>query len=87
MLSLAMIVMNLFRFYELLIVVWCILSWIPMSRDGLLSDIAGAIDTLVSPYINLFRRIIPPVGMLDLSPLVALIVLQLIERFLMGMLF
>lgn len=87
MFNIAMFVWRLFDFYALLIFVWCILSWIPMRRDGILSDIAGAIDTLVSPYVNLFRRFIPPFGGLDFSPILAIIVLQLIERLLLGILF
>jgi YggT family protein len=31
------------------------------------------------PYLNIFRRIIPPLGMLDLSPMFAFIALQLIQ--------
>ena len=85
--SIAMFVWRLFDFYALLIFVWCILSWIPIRRDGILSDIAGAIDTLVSPYVNLFRRFIPPFGGLDFSPILAIVVLQLIERLLLGILF
>ncbi|MBS0655173.1 MAG: YggT family protein, partial [Verrucomicrobia bacterium] len=36
---------------------------------------------------NFFRRIIPPLGMLDLSPLVAFFALQFIEYFVKGILF
>ena len=79
-------VMRLFDFYQVLIIIWCILSWLPMPREGVLSDIVGALDSIVSPYINLFRRFIPPLGGIDFSPIVAIIVLQLIERFVIGML-
>ena len=64
-----MIVARLFDFYQILIIVWCILSWLPTPRDGVLSDVVGAIDTLVSPYINLFRRFLPPFGGIDFSPI------------------
>lgn len=84
--SVAVFVSRLFMFYQMLIVVWCILSWIPMSGEGILGSIAGAIDTLVRPYIDLFRRIIPPFGGLDFSPIVAIIVLGFIERLVMGIL-
>lgn len=83
---LLLVVMRLFDFYQILIIVWCILSWLPTPRDGVLADIVGAIDTLVSPYINLFRRFLPPFGGIDFSPILAVVVLQLIERFLIGML-
>lgn len=86
MFSMAVFVSNLFRFYQILIIVWCILSWIPVPRNGLLGDLVGAIDALVSPYINLFRRFIPPFGGLDFSPILAIVVLQLIGRFVIGIL-
>ena len=84
--SFAVFVLRLFDFYEILIIVWCILSWIPMREEGILYDVASAIDTLVSPYVNLFRRIIPPLGGLDLSPILAIVVLGLIERGIMSIL-
>jgi len=36
-------------------------------------------------YLNLFRRMIPPVGPLDLSPMVALIVLFIVQRTVIGL--
>lgn len=35
------------------------------------------LDQTVAPYLNIFRRFIPPLGMFDLSPIVALIVLNI----------
>lgn len=84
--SIALFVARLFDFYQILIVVWCILSWLPIPREGVIHDIVGAIDTLVSPYINLFRRFIPPFGGLDFSPILAIVVLGLLQRFIIGIL-
>ena len=78
--SLAYFFVRLVNFYQILIVVWCILSWFPVPRNGLLADLVGAIDALVSPYINLFRRFIPPFGGLDFSPILAIAVLSLVSR-------
>ena len=86
MVSLAYVVMRLFEFYEILVVVWCILSWIPFSPDGLLGDVATVIDRIVHPYVGDFQRFIPPVGGLDFSPLIALVVLSFIERLVVGIL-
>ncbi len=80
----ATIIVFLYRlldFYSILIVVWCIMSWIPIRSDGIVADVARALDTLVSPYMNLFRRIIPPFGGIDFSPILAIVVIQLIQRF------
>jgi YggT family protein len=61
--------------YLISIFIDVLLSWIgqrgyhPMSR---------ALSTLVAPVLDPFRRLIPPIGGLDLSPLVAILVLQTI---------
>ena len=70
---------SLFNLYEIVIIVWCILSWIPKRPDTLLWDVSSAIDRLVRPYIDLFRRFIPPLGGIDFSPVIAVLALSLIE--------
>ncbi len=52
-----------------------------MSPTGIVSDIYRALGKICDPYLNLFRRFIPPIGgMLDISPIFAIIVIQLIGR-------
>lgn len=70
----------LFVFYEFLIVIWCLLSWFPIKEGSVVYDIAQAINTVVSPYIDIFRRFIPPISGIDFSPVVAIFALGLIER-------
>lgn len=60
--------------YQTLIVVYVLMSWIPESRS---TQLGRTIGGLVEPYISIFRRIIPPIGMIDISPLIAFIVLNL----------
>ncbi len=84
--NIGMFAMRLISFYQILIVVWCILSWIPLPREGIVADVVGAIDALVRPYIDLFRRLIPPFGAIDFSPIVAIVVLHFIQRLIMGIL-
>lgn len=68
--------------YTLLIFIYVIMSWIPNMR-GLVLDIYEGLGKLCEPYLGLFRRVIPPIGgMVDVSPIVAIVVLQLIMRFL-----
>lgn len=80
MLNVAVLIQRLFNIYEVLIVVWCLMSWLPASRGGLLDDIRGAIGMLVEPYLGIFRRVIPPFGGIDFSPVVAILALGIIER-------
>lgn len=80
MLNVIVLIQRLFNIYEALIVVWCLMSWIPMRGGGFLDDVRGAIGILVEPYLNLFRRLIPPFGGIDFSPVVAILALGIIER-------
>ncbi len=73
----------LFNFIELLcevltlaIFVRVILSWF-MTRPNMLTSI---LDKITDPILAPLRRIIPRAGMFDFSPLVAIILLQLIAR-------
>lgn len=70
----------LVNFYEWLVVIWCFMSWLPLREGSLMYDVAVVIDRIVSPYMNLFRRFIPPLGGMDFSPIVGLFVLSFGER-------
>lgn len=83
LISILLIARRLIDAYSWVIVIWAILSWVPMSSSAsLVQDIREVLDRLVSPYINLFRRYIPPFGGIDCSPMVALIVLEIVRNFL-----
>lgn len=64
----------------MLIIARVILSWVPLRQGGLLYDIVAVLDSVTGPYLNLFRRIIPPMGGVDFSPVIALLALNLAER-------
>ena len=51
-----------------------------MKQGGLLQDIAAVLDSVCGPWLNLFRRFIPPMGGIDFSPVVAIIALQLVQK-------
>ena len=74
----------LFYFYYLLIIIRIILSWIP-SIDWMSQPFSG-IRSLTDPFLNIFRGIIPPIGMLDISPIVAIILLQILQGLIVGFL-
>ncbi len=80
------LVASLLDLYGYLIIAYIILSWfVATSRSGLLADIYRVLGSVCEPYVGLFRRIVPPIQAgsagLDLSPLVALIVLQIVAGF------
>jgi YggT family protein len=80
----------LFIVYLILIFIRILLSWIrriPYNRY--LAAVIGFVYEVTDPYLNIFRRFIPPVGgggfALDLSPIVAIIVLFLVEGIVVGL--
>ena len=66
----------LFQVYFYLIIGKILLSWIPDLRGG---QIDRFISFYTDPYLNLFRGLIPPIGMIDISPIVAIFSLHFIE--------
>jgi YggT family protein len=66
----------LYYVYVLMIFAWVILQMLPVPRyNPIVRAIMDFLDQTVLPYVRLFRRVIPMAGPLDLSPMVALIVL------------
>jgi YggT family protein len=66
------------QIYFVLIIIRVLLSWFP--TIDWYNQPFSALSQLVDPYLNLFRRIIPPIGGLDLSPILAIFALQLVSQ-------
>jgi YggT family protein len=69
--------------YVVLIVVRILISWVPrMPYNRVLDIFLTFVKDVTDPYLNLFRRFIPPIrigpGALDLSPTIGLIVLLIV---------
>lgn len=62
--------------YVLILFARAILSWFPYDPSSPLNPVRRVIFTLTEPVLAPFRKIIPPIGMLDISFLVAIIVVQ-----------
>jgi YggT family protein len=78
------IVHALFSFYFILLSVAIISSWFPETQDF---RIIQLIRRCTDPYLDLFRRYIPPLGFLDISPIIAFLALQFLERLVIGIIF
>ena len=77
--SLQVVVNAALNFYSLLIIVYVLMSWFPVS--GVLEDVYRVLASVVEPYLGLFRRIVPNMGALDFSPFVAILVLWAVRMF------
>ena len=66
--------------YTILIIAWVVKSWVITSgaRIGGFAPVFHFLDATVEPFMNIFRRFIPPLGPVDLSPIVALLSLQIV---------
>ena len=63
--------------YLVLLIVRILLSWFPNIDWS--NPIFSTISQLTDPYLNIFRSIIPPIGGLDLSAILAILALQLVS--------
>ncbi|UJF36302.1 YggT family protein [Paenibacillus hexagrammi] len=58
-----------------MIIGYILLSWFPNARESFIGDLLGKV---VEPYLRPFRKIIPTIGFIDLSPIVALLALNFV---------
>lgn len=75
--NLIFVVNNFFQIFFWLILVRCLLSFVP-SIDWYKQPFT-AVKDVTDLYLNLFRKIVPPIGGLDFSPIIAVIVLQVLN--------
>ncbi|MBV8956619.1 MAG: YggT family protein [Solirubrobacterales bacterium] len=79
----------LFTVYIILIFVYILLNLLlgfglrlPYSRWS--DAVLGFLRDVCDPYLRIFRRFIPPIGMFDLSPMIAIIVLYFVRTLVVG---
>lgn len=78
------ILISLSDAYSFVIVIYVLLSWFPMA--GIIEEIRNALGKICDPFLNLFKRLIPPIGgMVDITPIIALLVLQFGVRFIVSL--
>ncbi len=80
----------LFLVYIILILIRILISWIPrMPYNPALRAVLDFVSQTTDPYLNLFRRILPPIGSggfgLDLSPMIGIVVLYILRAVVVGL--
>lgn len=72
----------LLQVYLFAVIAWIILSWIRVSPDHPVAKVSVFLDRIIYPVILPLRRVIPPLrlggGLLDLSPIVLIIAIQIL---------
>lgn len=72
----------LFSCYTIFLIIRVLSSWFPQFRNH---QFMRFIAYYTDPYLNIFRRIIPPIGgMIDVSPLVGFMLLQFLEKIILS---
>lgn len=71
--SIFSILQSVFTIYFFANIIYIFMSWVPSSRE---TTIGRFLASICEPYLEPFRKIIPPIGMIDISPIVALLVLR-----------
>lgn len=67
------ILLQLVQLYQWALIIYIFMSWFPNARE---SAIGQFFSRICEPYLEPFRKIIPPLGMIDISPIVAFLVLR-----------
>ena len=80
----------LFLVYIVLIFIRILMSWVPrVPASATLRPVLDFITETTDPYLNLFRRFLPPIGgggfALDLSPIIGIIVLFVLQAVVVGL--
>ena len=57
------------------------LSWFPIDRNG---PVVQALNAVTDPILEPLRRVIPPIGMIDISPMIAMFALIYVGQALMA---
>lgn len=74
--QLGQLILEVINIYRVILLVYFLMSWLPGAYQSKLGQI---LIRICEPYVGFFRQFIPPIGMISLAGLVALLSLQLVE--------
>ena len=69
----------LFQIIQMAIIGRALLSWFPMGPTNPFRPLAVVLHQITEPILAPLRRIIPTIGMIDISPIVALLLLNFLQ--------
>jgi YggT family protein len=82
--GLGRVLVDLGNLYVLVLLARAVLSWFPYSPESPLNGVRRVVFALTEPVLAPFRRIIPPIGMFDVSFMVAIIVVEVLVSQVLG---
>lgn len=83
MLFLANLIHRIIQLFILVVIVQAVLSFILAPYH----PIRQKVDLIINPFLQPIRRVLPPIANLDFSPLVLIILLQLLDQILTSLLY
>jgi YggT family protein len=78
--SLLQVLAQTLQIYSLVLIVRVLLSWFPNLDWS--NPVLSSVSAITDPYLNAFRGLIPPLGGIDLSALLAFLALNLLQSLL-----
>lgn len=81
--SLISIVSTIFNVYIYLVIARVLLSWVPHNPS---QPIFRFIYETTDPVMTPFRRLIPPIGGIDFSPIIVIFVIEIVRKVVIGLL-
>ena len=76
--TLLQVISQTLEIYSLILIIRVLLSWFPNLDWS--NPILSSISSITDPYLNAFRGLIPPIGGLDLSPILAFLAISLMQQ-------
>lgn len=77
--ALAQLLQMVFQVYTLILIVRVLITWV---NPDPFNPVVQFLSRVTDPVLEPLRRVIPPLGPIDISPLVALLLLQALQHFL-----
>jgi YggT family protein len=72
---------DLLQIYVLVLIIRAVLSFFPVRPDSGLIPVMRALDTVIDPLLLPLRRVIPPLGMFDMSFLALILIVEVVASF------
>jgi len=66
--------------FEVTLFARVILSWFPLQPGGAMAKVNGFLVRITDPVLEPVRRVLPRMGMFDLSPIIVFLVLEVVVR-------